>query len=125
MFDGRLETLIKVAESGSFTKAADALYVTPTAVMKQINALEKELSVTLFERTNHHPRGRKLFAGCTIYSRIHRTGGPEGNGDRRRRKAQVYPHRYVGYDAGEIHTRRLVTDTEPYADAQNRAHSLR
>lgn len=53
MFDGRLETFIKVAEVGSFTKAADDLYITPTAVMKQINALEKELSVTLFGRTNH------------------------------------------------------------------------
>ena len=53
MFDGRLETFVKVAECGSFTKAAYALFVTPTAVMKQINALEKELSVTLFDRTNH------------------------------------------------------------------------
>ncbi len=53
MFDGRLETFIKVAECGSFTKAADDLYITPTAVMKQINALEKELSATLFDRTNH------------------------------------------------------------------------
>ena len=53
MFDGRLETFVKVAECGSFTKAADALFVTPTAVMKQINALEKELSVMLFTRTNH------------------------------------------------------------------------
>lgn len=53
MFDGRLETFIKVAEVGSFTKAADDLYITPTAVMKQINALEKELSVSLFGRTNH------------------------------------------------------------------------
>lgn len=53
MFDGRLETFVKVAECGSFTKAADALFVTPTAVMKQINALEKELSATLFDRTNH------------------------------------------------------------------------
>ncbi len=52
MFDGRLETFIKVAECGSFTKAADDLYITPTAVMKQINALEKELEVTLFDRTN-------------------------------------------------------------------------
>lgn len=52
MFDGRLETFVKVAECGSFTKAADALFVTPTAVMKQINALEKELSVTLFDRSN-------------------------------------------------------------------------
>ena len=48
----RLETFIKVAECGSFTKAADDLYITPTAVMKQINALEKELEVTLFDRTN-------------------------------------------------------------------------
>ena len=53
MFDGRLETLMKVAECGSFTKAAEDLYITPTAVMKQINALEKEISVTLFDRTNH------------------------------------------------------------------------
>ena len=53
MFDVKLETFVKVAECGSFTKAADALFVTPTAVMKQINALEKELSVSLFDRTNH------------------------------------------------------------------------
>ena len=53
MFDGRLETFIKVAECGSFTKAADDLYITPTAVMKQVNALEKELEVTLFDRSNH------------------------------------------------------------------------
>ena len=53
MFDGKLETFIKVAECGSFTKAAEDLYITPTAVMKQINALEKDLSVTLFDRSNH------------------------------------------------------------------------
>lgn len=53
MFDGRLETFVKVAECGSFTKAADDLYLTPTAVMKQINALEKDLRVALFDRTNH------------------------------------------------------------------------
>ena len=53
MFDGRLETFIKVAACGSFTKAAEELFVTPTAVMKQINALEGEVGVSLFERTNH------------------------------------------------------------------------
>ena len=53
MFEGRLQTFIKVAECGSFTKAAEELYVTATAVMKQINALEGELSVRLFLRTNH------------------------------------------------------------------------
>lgn len=53
MFDGRLETFVKVAQSGSFTKAAEELYLTPTAVMKQINALEKDFRVALFDRTNH------------------------------------------------------------------------
>lgn len=53
MFDRRLETFVKVAQSGSFTKAAEELYLTPTAVMKQINALEKDLRVALFDRTNH------------------------------------------------------------------------
>lgn len=52
MFEGRLETFLKVAESGSFTKASEELYITPTAVMKQINSLENELSVSLFARTN-------------------------------------------------------------------------
>lgn len=53
MFDGRFKTFIKVAECGSFTKAAEDLYITPTAVMKQINALEKQLGAILFDRTNH------------------------------------------------------------------------
>lgn len=41
----------------SFTKAADELYISPTAVMKQINALEDRLGITLFSRTN---QGLKL-----------------------------------------------------------------
>ena len=53
MFNTQIDTFIKVAESGSFSKAAELLYITPTAVMKQINSLENELSITLFERTNH------------------------------------------------------------------------
>ena len=53
MYNPQLTTFISVAENGSFTKSADALYITPTAVMKQINALEERLGITLFERTNH------------------------------------------------------------------------
>lgn len=53
MAGSQLDTFIKVAESGSFSKAAELLYMTPTAVMKQINALEDGLNITLFERTNH------------------------------------------------------------------------
>lgn len=53
MYNPQIETFISVAESGSFTKAADALFITPPAVMKQINALEERLGIMLFERTNH------------------------------------------------------------------------
>lgn len=53
MYNPQIETFIFVAESGSFSKAAEAMYVTPTAVMKQINALESRLGVALFKRTNH------------------------------------------------------------------------
>lgn len=53
MYDPLIKTFIAVAEGGSFSKAAEGLFISPTAVMKQINALEKELGVTLFTRTNH------------------------------------------------------------------------
>lgn len=53
MYNQQLTTFLSVAGSGSFTKAAEALYITPTAVMKQINSLEERLGVTLFARTNH------------------------------------------------------------------------
>lgn len=53
MYNPQLATFVSVAENGSFTKAADALFITPTAVMKQINALEERLGVALFARTNH------------------------------------------------------------------------
>lgn len=52
MYNHQLDTLIQVAESGSFTKAAEALFVSPNAVMKQINRLEAHLGVTLFVRSN-------------------------------------------------------------------------
>ena len=53
MYNLQLTTFISVAENGSFTKAADALFITPTAVMKQINTLEERLGIALFDRTNH------------------------------------------------------------------------
>ncbi|MDE7337146.1 MAG: LysR family transcriptional regulator [Clostridia bacterium] len=53
MYNTQLETFISVAENGSFSKTAEAFFISPTAVMKQINALEDRLGITLFNRTNH------------------------------------------------------------------------
>ena len=64
MYNPILSTFISVAESGSFTKAAEALFITPPAVMKQINSLEERLGITLFDRTNH---GLKLTEAGTSF----------------------------------------------------------
>ena len=53
MLNPQLNTFIQVAENGSFSKAAEKLYITPSAVIQQINNLEKELQVSLFIRTRH------------------------------------------------------------------------
>lgn len=51
MYNPQLDTFIQVAEAGSFSKAAAALYITPTAVIKQINSLEARLGISLFNRS--------------------------------------------------------------------------
>lgn len=66
MYNPQLETFIRVADAGSFSKAAEQMYITPTAVIKQMNLLEAELEVRLFERTH---RGLKLTkAGSSLYN---------------------------------------------------------
>ena len=66
MYNPQLETFLCVADAGSFNKAAEQSYITPTAVIKQINLLEEGLGVVLFERTH---RGLKLTkAGISLYN---------------------------------------------------------
>lgn len=52
MYNPQLETFIKVADAGSFSKAAEDAFITPTAVIKQINLLEADLGLQLFVRTH-------------------------------------------------------------------------
>lgn len=65
MYNPMLDTFIAVSNYGSFTKAAEHLYISPTAVMKQMNALESHLNLKLIERT---PAGVHITpAGEVIY----------------------------------------------------------
>ncbi len=65
MYNPQLDTFLCVVEAGSFSKAAEKLYISPPAVIKQINSLEHSLSVQLFERTH---RGLKVTpAGESLY----------------------------------------------------------
>lgn len=66
MFDEYLKTFICAAENGSFIKAAEALYLSPNAVKKRVNALEESLGFSLFDRTL---KGIKLTpAGKSFYN---------------------------------------------------------
>lgn len=65
MYNPQLETFIRIADAGSFNKAAEEIHITPTAVMKQMNLLEEHLGVKLFDRTH---RGLTLTkAGRSLY----------------------------------------------------------
>lgn len=65
MYNPLLDTFVAVADCGSFTKAAKRLFISSTAVMKQMNNLEDHLELRLTERT---PTGIRLTpAGEVIY----------------------------------------------------------
>lgn len=65
MYNPLLLTFIYVVETGSFSKAAKELYITPASVMKQMNALENQLDIKLVERTHRGiqltKKGEKIY----------------------------------------------------------------
>lgn len=52
MNDRQLHSFLKIAETGSFSKAAQESYVSVPAIVQQIDRLEETLGVRLFCRTN-------------------------------------------------------------------------
>lgn len=66
MYNPLLDTFLIVVDCGSFTKAAEHLHLSPTAVMKQMNTLENHLNLKLIDRTSS---GVHLTsAGTIIYN---------------------------------------------------------
>ncbi len=56
MIDTKLLSLLKIAETGSFTRAAQLLGLSQPAVSQHVRALEEEFSVRLFDHGRGGPR---------------------------------------------------------------------
>ena len=48
----KLKAFAAVAETGSFTRAAEKLYTSHSSISRAVSALERELGVKLIERDN-------------------------------------------------------------------------
>ena len=73
----QIEYFIEIVKSGSFTKAAEKLFVTHQALSLQIQALEKELGMPLFDRSNRRKltleeSGEILYRAWTPSLEAHR-----------------------------------------------------
>ena len=77
MYDRHLDTFLEVADSGSFLKASERLYISANAVTKQINLLESDLGVKLFSRSRHTSlsHGAAKGKGVGKQAGIHGQGG--------------------------------------------------
>ena len=75
----QLEYFLAVAHELNFTKAAESMYVSQTAVTQQIKALEEQLGVSLFERTKKKScsdsGGKSISAGGIFNTEPNRYGG--------------------------------------------------
>lgn len=74
MYNPQLDAFIKVADSGSFSKAAEAMYISAPAIIQQINLLEASCGFKLFVRSNHGvkltPAGRSLYEDAKTITRL-------------------------------------------------------
>lgn len=65
MYNHQLDAFIKVADMGSFGKAAEAMYISPPALIQQVNLLEERCGFKLFIRSNRGvsltPAGKSLY----------------------------------------------------------------
>jgi len=64
MNDKQLSSFISVAESGSFSAAARKQFISPQAILQQVDLLEREVGVQLLHRTH---RGVKLTSAGKMF----------------------------------------------------------
>ena len=99
-----LEVFVTVARLGSFTRAAQALYLTQSTVSAHIQALERALGGPLFQRTTRRqicltwqgetalPIAREILDHCQALQSL---SGPGGEGETLDLAASTVPAQYL------------------------------
>lgn len=74
MYNRQLDTFIKIADCGSFGKAAEALFISPPAIIQQMNLLEERCGFKLFERSHHGvrltPAGKSFYEDARMIIKL-------------------------------------------------------
>lgn len=82
MTDRQLAGFMTVVEKGSFTAAAEALYISQSALSQQIAQLERQLGFSLFDRQNRQATltdgGRAFYGKARQILSLYRTAAEEG-----------------------------------------------
>ena len=123
MTKNQLDIFIRVAQTGSFSKAANAMYVTPSSVIQQMNLLESDLSAHLFIRTNHGVE--PTIAGQVLYEEALKITQQFDSAKRRVKMAEEATHKYIRVGADLCRKCRFFPDywssfvsSEPYYEAK-------
>ena len=98
----RLRYFVAVARHGTFTRAAEELWLTQSALSQQVRRLEAELGVTLLRRT---PRGAELTpAGEALLPRAEAMLAEEA-------RARAILERHAGATRGRVRVAATTMDT--------------
>ena len=103
MYNPQLDTFLCVVECGSFNKAAEKLYITPPAVIKQIICRMKIwiCSFSSGDTSGADSDGSREIpvSGCEIYHSVYCRDSIIRARNAMQEKYQCYPYRHFTYDA--------------------------
>ena len=106
-----LTAFIGVAEAGSFNKAAEAMLITSTALIKQINQLEGDLGLRLFNRSH---RGLTMTkAGESLYKDAKYIIGYCHNAIEKARNAELNENQIIRIGTSPIMPAQMLMELWP------------
>ena len=122
MYNPTLDTFVRAAELGSFSRVAEESYISPSAVIQQINHLEADLNVRLFIRSK---KGVTLTPAGEYFLLESKALIQRCNDVRTHLSAySAHAGGTVLFGSNQFHMPRLIYDYWPGFAAQNESSTL-